>query len=95
MEEDFFARINSFEWDDTKRRANVAKHGIDFVDAVEVFADPKQITYRSTLYTGEERYISIGMSKGNLIAVVFTRRETRLRIISARAARRNERERYG
>ena len=95
MEEDFFARINSFDWDDTKRRANVDKHGIDFVDAVEVFADPNQYTYRSTRHTGEEQCISVGMSKGILIAVVFTRRETKLRIISARAARKSERESYG
>ncbi len=95
MEEDFFARINSFEWDDTKRHANVDKHGIDFVDAVEVFADPNQYTYRSVQHTSEERFISVGMSKGALIAVVFTRRETILRIISARAARKSERERYG
>jgi hypothetical protein len=27
-----------FEWDEAKRRANILKHGIDFVDAIEVFA---------------------------------------------------------
>ena len=27
----------SFEWDDQKRVANLAKHGIDFEDAIEVF----------------------------------------------------------
>jgi hypothetical protein len=95
MEEDFFTRISAFEWDDNKRRANIAKHGVDFVDAAEVFADPKQYTYRSARHAGEERYVSVGMSKGTLIAVVFTRRETRLRIISARTARKSERERYG
>ena len=95
MEEDYSTRISAFEWDDNKRRANVAKHGIDFVDATEVFADPKQYTYRSAPHTSEERYVSVGMSHGSLIAVVFTRRETKLRIISARAARKSERERYG
>ena len=29
-----------FEWDDNKRRANVAKHDIDFVDATEVSNSP-------------------------------------------------------
>lgn len=95
MEKDFFARISAFEWDDNKRRANVVKHGIDFVDAVELFTDPKQYTYHSVRHSGELRYVSVGLSKGILIAVVFTWRETRLRIISARAARRFERERYG
>jgi len=83
-----------FEWDDTKRRANVAKHGIDFVEATQVFADVKQFTYRSP-HRGEERYVSVGLARGRLIAVVFTRRGDRLRIISARRARQIERERYG
>jgi uncharacterized protein len=26
-----------FAWDDTKRRANLKKHGIDFVDAEKIF----------------------------------------------------------
>ncbi len=29
-----------FTWDERKRRANIRKHGIDFVDAVEIFAGP-------------------------------------------------------
>ena len=86
--------FSGFEWDDNKRRANVAKHGFDFVDATEVFADPRQYTYRSPYRSGEERYVSIGSVRGRLIAVVFTQRGDKLRIISARPARRNEREQY-
>ena len=26
------------EWDEAKRQANILKHGIDFVDAIEIFA---------------------------------------------------------
>lgn len=91
---DVFAHITAFEWDENKRRANVVKHRIDFVDAVDVFMDPVQFTYRSTRRSGEERYISIGSSKGIVITVVSTRREEKLRIISARAARKSEREVY-
>jgi hypothetical protein len=86
--------FSNFEWDDNKRRANVAKHGIDFVDATEVFADAEQFTYRSP-HRSEERYISVGLARGRLTAVVFTQRGDKLRIISARPARRNEREHYG
>ena len=32
-----------FEWDEGKREANLVKHGVDFVDAVEVFADPLRV----------------------------------------------------
>jgi hypothetical protein len=86
--------FSAFEWDDNKRRLNIEKHGIDFADATEVFDDPNQRTYRSTTESGEERYLSIGMFRGRLITVIFTRRGEKIRIISARAARRNERERY-
>ena len=29
-----------FEWDENKRLANIAKHGIDFRDAMDVFFEP-------------------------------------------------------
>ena len=32
--------IESFEWDEVKRRANIAKHGIDFVATLGDFRDP-------------------------------------------------------
>ena len=31
----------NFEWDDDKARANAAKHGVTFQEAVRVFADPR------------------------------------------------------
>lgn len=30
----------NFTWDETKRHANIAKHGLDFADAENVFAGP-------------------------------------------------------
>jgi uncharacterized DUF497 family protein len=69
------------------------KHGIDFADAVEIFSDPDQLSYRSR--TGiEERFVSVGRLRTHLIAVIFTKRGDRIRIISARTARRSERQRY-
>jgi uncharacterized DUF497 family protein len=40
---------------------------------------------------GERRIIAIGQVEGRFISVVYTRRNGRYRIISARPARRNER----
>jgi len=34
----------SFEWDETKARANLRKHGISFEIAVRVFADPLAVS---------------------------------------------------
>ncbi|HET7805143.1 MAG TPA: BrnT family toxin [Pseudolabrys sp.] len=92
---DFASRDVVFEWDNDKRRANIAKHGIDFADAAEVFCDPKQYTLRSRIRSGETRFVSVGTAGGSLIAVVFTWRGNTVRIVSARAARRSERDQYG
>jgi uncharacterized DUF497 family protein len=93
MADDSSPRI--FEWDDNKRRANVSKHGIDFADAKTVFLDPSARTYQSSRPNSEARYVKIGMARGMLIAVIFTRRREAIRIISARVARRSERNLYG
>jgi uncharacterized DUF497 family protein len=37
-----------FEWDVAKNAANVAKHGIDFDDAVRIFEGPVRSWNRST-----------------------------------------------
>jgi len=84
-----------FEWDEAKQRANVGKHGIDFVDVREVFDDPAAYTVLSPRESGERRYVTVGLMKGALVAVIFTRRGETIRIISARIARRNERRIYG
>ncbi len=34
-----------FEWDETKRKINLEKHEIDFIDAVEIFDDPDRIEF--------------------------------------------------
>jgi uncharacterized DUF497 family protein len=84
-----------FEWDENKRRSNVEKHGIDFDDAKDVFGDPAAYTYASPISAEERRTVTVGLVKGVLIAVISTLRGSVTRIISARAARRNERQAYG
>lgn len=90
-----YAWVAAFEWDDNKRRLNVAKHGIDFDDAKEVFYDPAALTFLSPSSGNEKRYITIGLMGGVLIAVISTPRGATIRIISARAARHRERTLYG
>ncbi|TKT71869.1 BrnT family toxin [Afipia massiliensis] len=87
-----FIAASSFEWDDDKNHRNIEKHGIDFDDAVEVFDGPI-LLYRSDRNL-EERWVAIGKSNDHVIAVIFTRRNDIIRIISARSARKNEKESY-
>ena len=84
-----------FEWDEAKRQANIIKHKIDFVDAVTIY-DPGKFTYtyKSNGDYGEERYVSIGILDDKEIAVVYTTRNDKRRIISVRRARINERKLY-
>ena len=83
-----------FEWDENKRKANIEKHGIDFVDAVKIFDGfiSSQEDMRSDY--GEKRYVTIGLLEGIEIAVIHTPRDEKERIISVRRARIKERERY-
>ncbi len=85
-----------YEWDDAKAAANLAKHGVDFVDAIGALADPNRIEdIDDSVDYGEERTRTIGMTRGNILFVVTTMRDKDLcRIISARKATRHEQNRY-
>jgi uncharacterized protein len=79
-----------FEWDEAKGQENLAKHGFDFEHAIQIFQGPTR-QYVDPRPWGEERIVATGLVGGEFITVVYTRRNGRYRIISARPARRNER----
>jgi uncharacterized protein len=83
-----------FEWDEAKRRANLVKHGIDFVRAKEIWrGDVLEVTSPQQ-HHGEPRRLAYGLIGERLVAVVFTLRGGRVRLISARRARLHERQAY-
>ncbi len=43
-----------FEWDETKNRSNINKHGISFQDAVTVFLDPFALSSHNEEHSEEE-----------------------------------------
>ena len=81
-----------FEWDESKRQANLAKHHIDFRDAKRVFDGP--VFERTDRRRGEDRVFAIGRMEDIEIVMVYAMRGKRRRIISARRAHRNERQDY-
>lgn len=84
-----------FEWDDSKNRLNLHKHGIDFAQAVNIFGAPYLLRVDTRDDYGEDRCVATGLLNNRLITVVFVEIEAdRLRIISARKANREEREHY-
>jgi hypothetical protein len=81
----------NYEWDEEKRLANLAKHGLDFLDAPLVFQ--RCVVFRSD--RGEEpRWKATGMLLQRLVTVIFTLRRTQVRVISFRGARDNEKRAY-
>ncbi|SEG60935.1 hypothetical protein SAMN05421819_3765 [Bryocella elongata] len=89
-----------FEWDPQKERINIRKHGIGFELAQTVFEDPGLVLMQDRMVEGEPRWQAIGMAAGEILLLVAhtvfdgERDEEIIRIISARRADRNERERY-
>jgi uncharacterized DUF497 family protein len=84
-----------FEWDRAKNRANLAKHGVDFADAVAVFEDDLALTRPDPEARNEPRFVTIGVDGfGRQLVVVFTERGSRVRLISARVATKQERKFY-
>jgi uncharacterized DUF497 family protein len=85
-----------FEWHDAKGEANWQTHGVGFELAATVFKDPFAIEFVDDREDyGETRIIIFGMSEEQiLLFVVYTEREDRIRIISARRATQYEQDDY-
>ncbi|MBI1360486.1 MAG: BrnT family toxin [Alphaproteobacteria bacterium] len=84
-----------FEWDDGKAFENLRKHGVSFELAAKAFRDPLGVEWIDQREDyGEERTILLGMADGTILVVVYTERDERIRLISARKALRDEKDIY-
>jgi uncharacterized DUF497 family protein len=79
-----------------KAEANAQKHGVGFREAATVLEDPLSTTFPDQEHSSSEQlFVTIGMSsRGRLLVVAHTEREATIRVISARAATRQERTFY-
>ncbi|WHA41951.1 BrnT family toxin [Agrobacterium larrymoorei] len=82
-----------FEFDPAKSASNKDKHGIDFVDAQNLWLDQRRLI-APLVMEGEERYIMIARLHDKIWSTIFTYRGGRVRIISVRRARDKERQHY-
>jgi uncharacterized protein len=82
-------------WDETKRRTNLRKHGLDFLDALMVLESPYRLDIRS-VRSGEKRTQSFAYVFDVLavLTVIHSSRGSALRIISFRTASQEERSAY-
>ena len=84
-----------FKWDERKRRINIKKPGIDFLDAPEIFQGPMLVNLNEKHEYGEDRYIGIGFLRNKAVVVVFTEPHPEItRIISLRKATKDEEKRF-
>ncbi len=82
-----------YEWDPDKAASNEAKHGISFDQARTCFPRPGLDIPDSRKDYGEIRINRYGrLADDTPVVVTYTRRTGRIRIISARKAKREERE---
>lgn len=85
----------AYIWDETKRSANIAKHGIDFTDADRFERDWADIKIDDRFDYGEVRQIAYGYIGQRLHVMVFTQRPPHIQVISLRKANRRERRDHG
>jgi uncharacterized DUF497 family protein len=83
----------NFEWDEAKRRSNLKKHGLDFMDAYRLFDGPHFVAEARTV-GGESRWLATGMIDRQPATAVYTRRGASIRLISLRGARDAEKAGY-
>ncbi len=80
-----------FEWDEAKSSACFERRGFDFAYAVGAFLDPHRIVAQDRRRDyGEDRYRLLGSIDGRVYVVVYTMRNSAIRIMSARKASRKE-----
>ena len=88
-------QTGDFEWDDEKAASNFIKHGVSFEDATFVFDDPDGFDdLDHSVPYAEYRFKWIGWDGQRLLAVIYTDRGSRKRIVSAREAENDEQSAY-
>jgi hypothetical protein len=81
--------MRNFEYDENKSQSNLAKHGIDFVEAQELWNDRDLLEIPSKIQ-GETRFVVIGKINNKHWSGVITYRDQNIRIISVRRSRTQE-----
>jgi uncharacterized DUF497 family protein len=83
-----------YDWIESKRAANLAKHGIDFADVAPVFESRMVVANDTRENYDPPRTVGIGTLNGRTVVVVWAETKDTRWIISARRANEKERKRY-
>jgi uncharacterized protein len=77
-------------WDESKRKLNLRKHGIDFRDADAIFDNPTVTAEDTRMPYREQRLVTLGVLNGVVVSMTYTERKDDIRIISIRKALKHE-----
>ncbi len=83
-----------YKWDESKRLANIRKHGIDFVGCESIFRDFTVTVEDDRFDYGEQRFVTFGLLEGRVVSVVHSETPKVIRIISIRKASKREQALY-
>lgn len=82
-----------FEFDERKSRINKKKHGIDFIEAQNLWNDPDQIEIPANT-NDEKRFLVIGKISDKCWSTIITYPNEKVRFIAMRRSRKEEIEIY-
>jgi uncharacterized DUF497 family protein len=82
-----------FEFDPVKSKSNFLKHGIDFEQAQQLWNDSDRAIVAAK-FVSEIRYLLIAKLNNIYWSAIYTNRNSKIRIISVRKSRENEKEIY-
>ena len=83
-----------FEYDENKSQINKEKHGIDFIDAQNLWQDENALIVPANIIDDEVRYALISILNNKCYTAIFIIRDEIYRIISVRRCRKNEERNY-
>lgn len=78
-----------FEFDEAKSQANLLKHGINFIDAQDLWNDPRLLEIPAKT-EDEPRQLIIGLINKKHWSAIITYRGESIRLISVRRSRTEE-----
>jgi uncharacterized DUF497 family protein len=81
-------------YDAEKREITLCERGLDFEDAVHVFAGPEYTLQDDRFDYGEDRFQTFGPLRGRLVTLVWTPRGEVRHIISMRKCNDREKRKY-
>lgn len=84
-----------FEWDEAKSDLCRKSRNFDFAYVISIFIDPLLVIQKDQRWDyGEDRFKATGVIEGRIFVVIYTKRVSAIRVISARRANRRGVKRY-